>query len=88
MPRSVAQTDIKFEFLRLRTIKKCPHLLKSDHRSHRHGKEKLVEFLRLSTTKLCPHMLKSEMIEKNFESRTTEYDMMYKISELIATYPK
>ena len=33
-------------------------------------------------------MLKSEMIEKNFESRTTEYDMMYKISELIATYPK
>ena len=81
-------TKLCIEMCDAHTSKKCPHLLKSDHRSHRHGKEKLVEFLRLSTTKLCPHMLKSEMIEKNFESRTTEYDMMYKISELIATYPK
>ena len=26
------QADVKFEFLRLSTIKNCPHMLKSDHR--------------------------------------------------------
>ena len=28
-----------------------------------------------------------EMIERKFKSRTTEYDIMHKINELIATYP-
>ena len=39
---SVAQTNIsiRFGFLRLSTIKKCPHMLKSDHRELRNSKVK------------------------------------------------
>ena len=32
--------DIRFGFLRLSTIKKCPHMLKSDHRELRNSKVK------------------------------------------------
>ena len=42
MPRSVAHADVKFEFLRLSTIKNCPHMLKSDHRELRNSKVKLM----------------------------------------------
>ena len=46
MPRSVAQTDIRFGFLRLSTIKKCPHMLKSDHMGLRNSKEKYSRWVR------------------------------------------
>ena len=40
MPRFVAHGDLRFGFLRLSTIKKCPHMLKSDHRELRNSKVK------------------------------------------------
>ena len=37
-----AQTDIRFRFLRFSIIKKCPHMLKSDHRDLRNSKGKFT----------------------------------------------
>ena len=34
---TAAQGNIRFRFLRLSTIKKCPHMLKSDHRELRNS---------------------------------------------------
>ena len=42
MPHSVARANVKIEFLRLSTIKNCPHMLKSDHRELRGSKVKLM----------------------------------------------
>ena len=36
------QADLRFGFLRLSTIKKCPHMLKSDHRGPRNSKGKFL----------------------------------------------
>ena len=33
--------DLRFGFLRLSTIKKCPHMLRSDHRELKNSKVKL-----------------------------------------------
>jgi hypothetical protein len=38
LPHSFAQADLIFGFLRLSTIKKCPHILKLDHRELRNSK--------------------------------------------------
>ena len=42
MPRFVAHGNLRFGFLRLSTIKKWPHTLKSDHRGLRNSKEKFM----------------------------------------------
>ena len=34
--------DLIFELLRLSTVKKCPHMLRSDHRGLRNSKVKLM----------------------------------------------
>ena len=39
---SIAQADLRIRHLRLSTIKKCPHMLRSDHRGLRNRDLKLM----------------------------------------------